>query len=139
MCPISNANNCNLNVGFRLTSKNRYSISKPYPLVGGRLFRDFNELINNIEDLDVLIYSFMTMHRDSVLEEINKIIQIKREKRLKRPILIAGGPHPSGNPKDAIKNVTVVTTDTWVSMGQEDQKEQKNRPKRGSKTQNCLL
>ena len=103
MCPISNANNCNLNVGFRLTSKNRYSISKLYPLVGGRLFRDFNELINNIEDLDVLIYSFMTMHRDSVLEEINKIIQIKKEKRLKRPILIAGGPHPSGNPKDAIK------------------------------------
>jgi B12-binding domain/radical SAM domain protein len=103
VCPISNANNCNLNVGFRLTSKNRYSISKLYPLVGGRLFRDFNELINNIEDLDVLIYSFMTMHRDSVLEEINKIIQIKKEKRLKRPILIAGGPHPSGNPKDAIK------------------------------------
>ena len=28
----------------------------------------------------------------------------------------------TNNPKDAIKNCTVVTTDTWVSMGQEDEK-----------------
>lgn len=29
------------------------------------------------------------------------------------------------NPKSAVQNATVVTTDTWVSMGQEDEKEQK--------------
>nr|WP_048055566.1 TIGR04013 family B12-binding domain/radical SAM domain-containing protein [Methanotorris igneus] len=91
-----------MNIGFRLTSKNRYSVSKLYPLIGGKLFKDFNKLISNIEDLDILIYSFMTMQRDNVLEEINKIIQIKKEKELEKPILIAGGPHPSGNPKDAI-------------------------------------
>ncbi|EHP86472.1 TIGR04013 family B12-binding domain/radical SAM domain-containing protein [Methanotorris formicicus] len=101
MCPISNTNR-HFNIGFRLTSKNRYSISKLYPLIGGILFKNFNELINNIEHLDVLIYSFMTMQRDNVLEEINKIIQTKKEKELENPILIAGGPHPSGNPKDTI-------------------------------------
>jgi len=31
----------------------------------------------------------------------------------------------SNSPKDAIKDATVVTTDTWVSMGQEEEKEQK--------------
>ena len=31
----------------------------------------------------------------------------------------------TNNPKEAIKGCTVVTTDTWVSMGQEDEKEQR--------------
>ena len=31
----------------------------------------------------------------------------------------------SNNPKDAVKGSTVVTTDTWVSMGQEDEKEKR--------------
>jgi ornithine carbamoyltransferase len=29
------------------------------------------------------------------------------------------------NPKDAVKNVDVVTTDTWISMGQEEEKEKR--------------
>ena len=31
----------------------------------------------------------------------------------------------SNNPKDAIKGANVVTTDTWISMGQEEEKEQR--------------
>ena len=31
----------------------------------------------------------------------------------------------TNNPKTAIKDAGVVTTDTWISMGQENQKEQK--------------
>ena len=31
----------------------------------------------------------------------------------------------TNNPNDAVKNVSVVTTDTWISMGQEEEKEKK--------------
>ena len=37
----------------------------------------------------------------------------------------------TNDPKEAIKNSTVVTTDTWVSMGQEDQKEQRIKDFKG--------
>jgi len=35
------------------------------------------------------------------------------------------------NPDEAVKGVTVVTTDTWVSMGQEDEKEQRVKDFKG--------
>ena len=37
----------------------------------------------------------------------------------------------TNDPKEAIKDSTVVTTDTWVSMGQEDQKEQRIKDFKG--------
>ncbi len=43
------------------------------------------------------------------------------------------------NPKEAIKNADVVTTDTWISMGQEDEKEQKIRDFKGYMIDNELL
>jgi len=45
---------------------------------------------------------------------------------------ISGAKISIGNdPKVAVKNATVVTTDTWVSMGQESQKEQKVKDFKG--------
>lgn len=45
---------------------------------------------------------------------------------------ISGAKITVGNdPKAAVKNATVVTTDTWVSMGQESQKEQKVKDFKG--------
>ncbi len=35
------------------------------------------------------------------------------------------------DPKEAVEGANVVTTDTWVSMGQEDEKEQRLRDFRG--------
>ena len=37
----------------------------------------------------------------------------------------------TNNPKDAAKNANVITTDTWVSMGQENKKEEKIKQFRG--------
>jgi ornithine carbamoyltransferase len=37
----------------------------------------------------------------------------------------------TNNPEEAVKNVTVVTTDTWVSMGQENEKEQRLKDFKG--------
>jgi len=37
----------------------------------------------------------------------------------------------TNNPKEAVKNTTVVTTDTWVSMGQEDEKKQRIKDFKG--------
>ncbi|MFA7084797.1 MAG: ornithine carbamoyltransferase [Arcobacteraceae bacterium] len=45
---------------------------------------------------------------------------------------ISGAKISVGNdPKEAVKNATVVTTDTWISMGQEDQKENKIKEFKG--------
>ncbi len=43
------------------------------------------------------------------------------------------------NPKEAIKNADVVTTDTWISMGQENEKEKRIRDFKGYMIDNELL
>ena len=43
------------------------------------------------------------------------------------------------NPKEAIKNVDVVTTDTWVSMGQEEEKEKRVKDFEGFGIDNELM
>jgi ornithine carbamoyltransferase len=45
----------------------------------------------------------------------------------------------SNNPKEAVKDATVVTTDTWISMGQEDEKEQKVKEFKGFIVDNALM
>ncbi len=45
----------------------------------------------------------------------------------------------SNNPQEAVKNATVVTTDTWISMGQEDEKEQKIKEFKGFIVDNALM
>ncbi len=94
-----------MNIGFRLTSKNKYSISRLYPLIGGKLFKNFEEIINNIKNnnLDVLIYSFTTLSRNIIAQEIKEINKLKKLNKSNKPILIAGGPHPTGVPNDTIK------------------------------------
>ena len=43
------------------------------------------------------------------------------------------------DPKEAVKNADVVTTDTWVSMGQEDEKEKRINDFRGFEVTNELM
>ena len=43
------------------------------------------------------------------------------------------------NPKDAVEGANVVTTDTWISMGQEDLKEQKIKDFKGFMVDNDLM
>ncbi len=43
------------------------------------------------------------------------------------------------DPKEAIKNADIVTTDTWISMGQEEEKEQRVRDFKGYMIDNTLL
>ena len=50
-------------------------------------------------------------------EILNKALEFAKDSNAK--ILI------SNDPKEAVKGATVVTTDTWVSMGQEDEKEKR--------------
>ncbi|UTJ05159.1 ornithine carbamoyltransferase [Arcobacter roscoffensis] len=45
----------------------------------------------------------------------------------------------SNDPKAAVKDATVVTTDTWVSMGQEDEKEQKVKEFEGYMVDNAMM
>ena len=94
-----------MNIGFRLTSKNKYSISRLYPLIGGRLFKSFEEILNDIKNnnLDVLIYSFTTLSKNKIAKEIKEINKLKKLIKSNKPILIAGGAHPTGAPKDTIK------------------------------------
>ncbi|UXM84283.1 TIGR04013 family B12-binding domain/radical SAM domain-containing protein [Methanococcus aeolicus] len=92
-------------IGFKLTPKNRYSVSKLYPIIGGKLFKNFNEIMEHIKNgkLNILIYSFTSLQRDKIAKEIEIINKIKKEKKSTHPILIAGGPHPSGAPNDTLK------------------------------------
>ncbi|MBP2173237.1 TIGR04013 family B12-binding domain/radical SAM domain-containing protein [Methanococcus voltae] len=101
-------------IGYRLTSKNKYSISKLYPLTKGILFNNLDELIYNlktneieksksccfkvINSKNIIIYSFMTLQRPEVSKEINIL-----RNNFKDLILIAGGPHASGAPEDTLK------------------------------------
>ncbi len=43
------------------------------------------------------------------------------------------------DPKEAVEGANVVTTDTWVSMGQEDEKEQRLRDFRGFMVDSNLM
>ena len=43
------------------------------------------------------------------------------------------------SPKEAIKNADVVTTDTWISMGQEDEKEKRIKDFQGFKVDSSLM
>ena len=45
----------------------------------------------------------------------------------------------TNDPKDAVKNATVVTTDTWISMGQEDEKEKRVKDFTGYIVDNKLM
>ena len=45
----------------------------------------------------------------------------------------------SNDPQKTVKNATVVTTDTWISMGQEDEKEQKIKQFEGFIVDNRLM
>ena len=45
----------------------------------------------------------------------------------------------TNNPKEAVVGADVVTTDTWVSMGQEDEKEQRLRDFKGFMVDNALM
>ena len=45
----------------------------------------------------------------------------------------------SNNPKEAVKDVDVVTTDTWVSMGQEDEKEKRVKDFQGYMVDSNLM
>nr|WP_048057994.1 TIGR04013 family B12-binding domain/radical SAM domain-containing protein [Methanothermococcus okinawensis] len=91
-------------IGYRLTSKNKYSISKLYPLTGGLIFKEFKDILHKIKNnnLDILIYSFMTLNWGTVEHEITEINKLKQLINSNKPILIAGGPHPTGAPIDTI-------------------------------------
>ncbi len=125
-----------MNIGYRLTSKNRYSISRLYPLTGGKLFKNFGDILASIKNnnLDVLIYSFTTPYKSNVSHEIRTIIKLRNKLNkldnklnnkkyvsnvdrdvhnihsihnrckfnMHKPILIAGGPHPTGASTDTI-------------------------------------
>ncbi len=99
---------------YRLTNKNKYSISKLYPLTGGLLVKNFEELItilsnnkNNKNNKYVIIYSYTSLYKSNVENEINIIKKYKNnynDNNRNKIILIAGGPHPSGAPKQTINS-----------------------------------
>ncbi|MBC8238149.1 MAG: ornithine carbamoyltransferase [Helicobacteraceae bacterium] len=43
------------------------------------------------------------------------------------------------NPKDAMRNATIVTTDTWASMGQEDEKEKRMKAFKGFMVDDLMM
>lgn len=79
-------------MGFRWSSKNRYSIAVLSAIV------DF-EIVKNPEEFngDVLLYSFATTQAAQVYSEIKSKIEDKK------CILIAGGPHPTARPAEVLE------------------------------------
>lgn len=57
--------------------------------------------INSRSSLNILAFSFMTCQWHTIKSVLQQIIPYKKTKNL---LLIAGGPHPSGNPDECLKS-----------------------------------
>lgn len=79
-------------IAFRFSKKNMYSISCLHPAVPSA------RILRNPTD-GILIYSYFTEQRDEIVSEVTKI----KGSKIKKTYMIAGGPHPTGDPEDAVR------------------------------------